>query len=83
MTQAKYRERGVAENGVPIVTQRGIGSLVKRRSTLKTRTGPKTYSRYWIYLPTDVAEDKAFPFKPGDKLLISITEGRKVFLEKA
>ena len=66
-----------------LLTQRGIGSIVERKSTLKTSKGEKTYSRYWIYVPTDVAEDKAFPFKAGDKLLISITEGRKVVLEKA
>jgi hypothetical protein len=60
LTQAKYLDRGVAENGVPIVSQRDICSMVERKSTLKTSKGQKTHSRYRIYIPTDVAEDKAF-----------------------
>jgi hypothetical protein len=83
MAQAKYAKSQPTNLSVPIVTQRGIGSIVKRKSTLKTAKGEKTYMRYWIYVPADVAEDKSFPFKAGDKLLISITEGKKVFLEKA
>ena len=43
-------------------------------------------SRYlWVHgdrLATK-SEDKAFPFKAEGKLLISIIEGKKVFLEKA
>lgn len=66
-----------------MVTQRGIGTLVKRQSAQRTSKGEKTYSKYWIYVPTDVAEDKAFPFKAGDKLLMTISENKRVFLEKA
>lgn len=45
--------------------------------------GQRTYGKYWIYVPTDLAEDKAFPFKAGDKLLITITDGKRVYLEGA
>lgn len=83
MAQAKYVKETSADVSVPIVTQRGMGSIVKRKSMLKTSKGEKTYIRYWICVPTDVAEDKAFPFKAGDELLITITEGKRVFLEKA
>lgn len=83
MAQAKYAHPKAARLGVPSVTQRGIGTIVKRESTQKTTKGERTYTKYWIYVPTDVAEDKAFPFKPGEKLLITITDGKKVFLEKA
>lgn len=69
--------------GVPSVTQRGIGTFVKRESAQKTGKGQKTYTKYWIYVPTDVAEDKVFPFHAGDKLLITITDGKRVVLEKA
>lgn len=83
MPQAKYANKESPQLSVPVVTQRGIGRIVKRKSTLNTAKGEKTYIQYWIYVPSDVAEDKAFPFKAGEKLLISITEGKRVFLEKA
>lgn len=59
------------------------GTLVKRQSSQRTSKGEKIYSKYWIYVPTGVAEDKAFPFKPGQKLLITITESKRVMLELA
>ena len=83
MAQVRYGRGRSATLGVPAVTQRGIGTLVKRQSSQRTSKGEKTYSKYWIYVPTDVAEDKAFPFKAGDKLLITITDAKRVFLERA
>ena len=79
-----HKEHGErASLSVPTVTQRGMGSIVRRESKQKTAKGTKAYSQYWIYVPADLAEDKAFPFKPGEKLLIAVTPDRRLTVEKA
>ena len=55
----------------------GIGKVINR----PTKTGSKTYDKYFIYIPTSVAKDSAFPFKPGEKVIIRI-EGNKLIIEK-
>ncbi|HKM51585.1 MAG TPA: hypothetical protein VJZ75_10455 [Candidatus Bathyarchaeia archaeon] len=65
------------------MTQRAIGTLVRRVSRQKTRKGVKTYQKYWIYLPNGLAEDKLFPFKAGERLLISIIDTKILTLERA
>ena len=37
-----------------------------------TQTGGKKYDKYFIYIPTEVARDTQFPFKPGDFLSIRL-----------
>ena len=37
-------------------------------------------SRHSINLPSDFVRDSAFPFKPGEQLLVRI-EGKKIILE--
>jgi len=69
--------------GAPTVTQRAIGTLVCRVSKQKTGKGLRKYRKNWVYLPSDLVEDNEFPFKPGDKLLISIADGKKLILERA
>ena len=46
----------------------GIGTIIGRKSESKGRE----YSRIWIYVPTKVQEDTAFPFKIGDPCIIEI-----------
>lgn len=38
-------------------------------------------SRTRIYISTKVAEDSAFPFKPGDRLVVRI-DGKRLVVEK-
>ena len=46
----------------------GTGTFINR----KTKTGKKTYDRFFFYIPTEVARDGTFPFKEGDKIKIEI-----------
>lgn len=39
-------------------------------------------NRTRLYISTKVAEDSAFPFKPGDQLVVRI-DGRRLIVEKA
>ncbi len=46
----------------------GIGTIIGRKSVSKG----KEYARIWIYVPTKVSEDTAFPFKIGMPCLVEI-----------
>lgn len=56
----------------------GKGKLINRPT--KTRT--KAYDKFFIYLPTDVATDSGFPFKPGDIVKVKV-DGTRLVIEKA
>jgi hypothetical protein len=42
-----------------------------------TETAGKKYDKYYIYIPTELAKDSAFPFKTNDKLKIKIDPKNK------
>jgi hypothetical protein len=48
----------------------GIGTIIGRKSVSKGRE----YTRVWIYIPTKVSEDTAFPLKIGMPCLVEIDE---------
>lgn len=48
----------------------GVGTIIGRKSVSKGRE----YARIWIYVPTRVSEDTAFPFKIGMPCLVEIEE---------
>jgi hypothetical protein len=52
--------------------RKGIGRFVNR----PTVTGGKRYDRFFIYIPTEVARDSAFPFNEGDRLEVKIEKDR-------
>ena len=57
----------------------GIGSVIGRRSVSKGRE----YERIWVYIPTRVSGDTAFPFKVGDPCLVQLdTERRQLTVKK-
>lgn len=56
----------------------GVGTFINRR----TKTGKKTYDRFFIYVPTEVARDGTFPFVEGEKVEIEI-KGRNLTITKA
>lgn len=39
-----------------------------------TQTGGKKYDKFFIYVPTELANDSQFPFKPADEVLISVSQ---------
>ena len=48
----------------------GIGTIIGR----KTESKGKEYARIWVYVPTKVSEDTAFPFKIGAPCIVEIDE---------
>jgi hypothetical protein len=48
-----------------------------------TQTGGKTYDKFFIYVPTEVARDSLFPFKTNEKIKVKIdVENKKLIIEK-
>lgn len=56
----------------------GVGTIIGRKSVSKG----KEYTRIWVYVPTKVSEDTAFPFKIGVPCLVEINEERKQLVVK-
>jgi hypothetical protein len=56
----------------------GIGTVIGRKSVSKGRG----YTRVWIYIPTKVSEDTAFPFKIGMPCLVEIDEKKGQLIVK-
>ena len=48
----------------------GIGTIIGRKSVSKG----KEYARIWVYVPTKVSDDTAFPFRIGEPCLVEIDE---------
>lgn len=55
------------------MTSTGVGTIIGRKSVSKG----KEYARIWVYVPTKVSEDTAFPFKVGMPCLVRIDEEKK------
>lgn len=55
----------------------GIGRFINR----PTVTAGKTYDKHFIYVPTELARDSQFPFKPGEKVTVTI-DGKRLVVEK-
>ncbi len=51
----------------------GIGTIIGRKSVSKG----KEYARIWVYVPTKVSEDTAFPFEIGMPCLVEIDESKR------
>jgi len=48
-----------------------------------TTTAGKQYDKLYVYIPTEVAKDSAFPFKANDKVRIRIdTANNRLVIEK-
>jgi len=61
------------------ITKRGIGTVIGRRSASKGRE----YVRVWIYVPTKVSEDTAFPFKIGEPCEVEIDTDEKALMVRS
>jgi hypothetical protein len=55
----------------------GIGTIIGRKSVSKG----KEYARIWVYVPTKVSEDTAFPFKIGEPCFVKIDERNQLVIE--
>ncbi|MHB8565519.1 MAG: hypothetical protein ACYC7D_04465 [Nitrososphaerales archaeon] len=49
--------------GLYKIASHGIGTVIGRRTV---SSNGKEYVSVWIYVPTKISEDTAFPFKVGD-----------------
>jgi hypothetical protein len=56
----------------------GVGTIIGRKSVSKG----KEYARIWVYVPTKVSEDTAFPFKAGSPCLVEINEEKRTLIVK-
>lgn len=55
-----------------------LGTKAKGRFINRpTTTGGKKYDKYFVYIPTDVAKDSAFPFRVGEEVQVSIDSKHK------
>lgn len=53
---------------------KGTGKIMNR----PTKTGGKLYDKFFIYIPSDVSKDSAFPFEDGEKVSIRLKNGKLV-----
>ena len=55
----------------------GKGRFINRPS----KTSKGTYNRFFVYIPTYVAEDERFPFEEGEEVVVRIQKD-KLVIEK-
>ena len=56
------------------------GKLINR----PTQTGGRTYDKYFIYVPIEVARDSAFPFKTNERVKVKIdVTNKRLTIEKS
>ncbi len=56
----------------------GVGTIIGR----KTASKGKEYARIWVYVPTKVSEDTAFPFKIGAPCSVEISDDNEHMIIK-
>jgi len=56
----------------------GVGTIIGRKSVSKGRE----YARIWVYVPTKVSEDTAFPFEIGMPCIVEINEQKRQLVVK-
>lgn len=52
---------------------KGKGKFINR----PTKTGKRIYDKFFIYVPTELARDSAFPFRQGDLLELEVDRKRR------
>jgi hypothetical protein len=56
----------------------GVGTIIGRKTVSKG----KEYARIWVYVPTKVSEDTAFPFKIGAPCIVKIGDDNEHLVVK-
>jgi hypothetical protein len=55
------------------------GKLINR----PTQTGGRTYDKFFVYVPIEVARDSAFPFKANERVKVKIDiNNKRLTIEK-
>lgn len=62
------RRKVVSPNRDNKMVLEGSGRFINR----PTKTGGKTYDKFFIYVPTELARDSAFPLSPGQEVKITV-----------
>ncbi len=71
--------KDVIQNGVT-TTEKATSKLMNRPSKSKG----KMYDKFFVYIPTAVANDMMFPFKSGDDVVVRIdAKNKRLLIEKA
>ncbi len=61
------------------MAKEGLGRIIVR----ETKTKNKKYKKTWIYIPSQVANDTAFPFKHREEVIVKIDiHGKRLIIEK-
>jgi hypothetical protein len=60
------------------MAREGVGTIIGR----KTASKGKEYARIWVYVPTKISEDTAFPFKIGEPCSVEIDKKEKQLIVK-
>jgi len=59
----------------------GTARLLLTKTTIKSKRGrAKQYERFLIHIPSKIAKDSQFPFKPGQELVIKVDPKSKIVL---
>ncbi len=45
-----------------------------------TKTGRGVYDKFFVYVPTELARDSSFPFKPGQEVEVQIESLKGILL---
>ena len=61
------------------MARNGVGTIIGRKSVSKG----KEYARIWIYVPTKISGDTAFPFEIGDPCFVEIDEKKQQLLVRS
>ena len=60
---------------------KGTTRLLETRLRIKGKRGKITeYRRFLIHIPSKIAKDSQFPFKPGQELAITVDPNGKIIL---
>lgn len=62
--------KAVSTNRNSAMVLQGKGKFMNR----PTRTGGRTYDKFFIYVPTELARDSSFPFKSGDTIEMHVQD---------
>ena len=66
---------------VEVMVLRGTTRLLETRLKIKGKRGKVTeYTRFLIHIPSAMARDSQFPFKPGQELTITVDPKGKIVL---
>jgi len=65
-----------------LMVLKGTTRLLETRLRIKGKRGKVTeYTRFLIHIPSAMARDSQFPFKPGQRLVITVDPKGKIVLK--